>query len=62
MNSRGSPYTRRRPLIGLKTCSGKCSEYEFLSLLIKIDEFRQVETGQYDAENISRRFNKPSLL
>ena len=63
MNSRGSPYTRRRPLICLKTCSGKRSECEFLSVLIKIDEFQQVETGQFDAENLKmRRENSGNTL
>jgi len=33
-------------------CSGKCSQYEFFSLLMKIDDFQQAETGQYDAEKV----------
>jgi len=33
-------------------CSGFCSDYEFFSLLMNIDGFRQAETGQYDAEKV----------
>jgi len=50
-----APFPSRKGSSHLDACSGKCSEYEFfptIDELMSLDEFGQLETGQYDAEKI----------